>query len=87
MITGLFPNKRPTNIIHTSNSNDINEHVLGLKDYFECCICLSEYADGEEFYVIPCNHHSHCECISKWLQANGPCPLHKYSVMRDDSLV
>lgn len=53
----------------------------------ECCICLYKYVDGVELCVLPCNHHFHHGCISKWLRINATCPLCKFNILRGDTLV
>lgn len=53
----------------------------------ECCICLHQYVEGVELCALPCNHHFHHECISKWLRINATCPLCKHSIFRGEMLV
>lgn len=53
----------------------------------ECCICLYKYLDGVELCVLPCNHHFHHGCISKWLRINATCPLCKFNILRGETLV
>lgn len=45
-----------------------------------CCICLSNYLDGEEIRPLPCSHHFHMVCIDKWLQHNAICPFCTHAV-------
>lgn len=67
---------------------DIRKLITWIHVHFqECCICLSSYVDGEELRTLPCNHHFHCGCISRWLQINSTCPLCKFDILRRDSLV
>ncbi|PON80663.1 43kDa postsynaptic protein [Parasponia andersonii] len=72
--------------LESGNNNHTNELVLNPEDS-ECCICLSRYVDGVELYTLPCNHHFHCGCISKWLRINATCPLCKFNILRSDTLV
>ncbi|KAF7819184.1 E3 ubiquitin-protein ligase [Senna tora] len=69
-----------------SNSNHVGELYLNPDDS-ECCICLSPYVDGAELYRLPCTHHFHCGCISKWLRTKATCPLCKFNILRGDTLV
>lgn len=48
----------------------------------ECCVCLSSYEDGAELSALPCNHHFHWTCITKWLRMNATCPLCKYNILK-----
>ncbi|PKI58957.1 hypothetical protein CRG98_020703 [Punica granatum] len=70
-----------------SNSNSCSSELVLHPDDSECCICLSSYADGEELRTLPCNHHFHCGCISRWLQINATCPLCKFDILNRDSIV
>ncbi|KAG9444486.1 hypothetical protein H6P81_015826 [Aristolochia fimbriata] len=58
-----------------------DERVL-LHEDAECCICLTAYDDGVELHCLPCNHHFHATCISKWLRINATCPLCKYNILK-----
>ncbi|XP_038688882.1 E3 ubiquitin-protein ligase At1g63170-like isoform X2 [Tripterygium wilfordii] len=67
--------------------DDSSSNELALHPDDSCCICLSLYIDGAELYSLPCNHHFHCGCISKWLRINAICPLCKLNIRRGDTLV
>lgn len=69
-----------------SNSISMAELVLHPDDS-ECCICLFKYVDGAELCTLPCNHHFHHKCITKWLRINATCPLCKFNILRGDMLV
>lgn len=85
---GIFDNDgmKVVGAMESGNSNSVNELSLQPEDS-ECCICLSQYVDGVELYTLPCNHHFHCGCISRWLRINATCPLCKYNILRGDTLV
>ncbi|KAI3444258.1 hypothetical protein Pfo_000923 [Paulownia fortunei] len=68
------------------NSNSRAELVLHPEDS-ECCICLFKYVDGAELCTLPCNHHFHHKCITKWLRINATCPLCKFNILRGEMLV
>lgn len=54
----------------------------------ECCICLTAYSDGAQLCTLPCNHHFHYGCISRWLRINASCPLCKFNIKdKGDTLV
>ncbi|KAJ1280932.1 hypothetical protein BS78_04G270000 [Paspalum vaginatum] len=58
-----------------------SERIL-LREDAECCICLSSYEDGAELSALPCNHHFHWTCITKWLRMHATCPLCKYNILK-----
>ena len=72
--------------VELGSSSSISDLALHPEDS-ECCICLSRYVDGAELYILPCNHHFHCGCISRWLRINATCPLCKFNILRGDMLV
>lgn len=42
----------------------------------ECSVCLSMLLDEEMVRLLPnCNHVFHLECIDKWLDMHGTCPV------------
>ncbi|XP_078444633.1 E3 ubiquitin protein ligase RIE1-like [Wolffia australiana] len=55
---------------------------LILQEDAECCICLTAYEDGAELHALPCNHHFHSSCITRWLRINATCPLCKYNILK-----
>ncbi|KAL0359684.1 UNVERIFIED_CONTAM: E3 ubiquitin protein ligase RIE1 [Sesamum angustifolium] len=69
-----------------ANSICTAELVLHPEDS-ECCICLYKYVDGAELCTLPCNHHFHHKCITKWLRINATCPLCKFNIHRGETLV
>lgn len=82
--------KMKTGEDHSISQLDSSDSVpeLALQpDDSECCICLYKYVDGAELCVLPCNHHFHNGCISKWLRINATCPLCKFNILRGDTLV
>ncbi|XP_054802620.1 E3 ubiquitin-protein ligase At1g12760-like [Prosopis cineraria] len=72
--------------IDASNSNLVSELYVNPDDS-ECCICLSPYIEGAELYRLPCTHHFHCGCISRWLRTKATCPLCKFNILKSDTLV
>lgn len=40
-----------------------------------CVVCLEEYQEGDVLRQLPCNHHSHKNCLDPWLSMRGTCPL------------
>ncbi|KAK6147810.1 hypothetical protein DH2020_018722 [Rehmannia glutinosa] len=86
---GIFENveKQEVNLkALPGNSISTSELVLNPEDS-ECCICLYKYVNGAELCTLPCNHHFHHRCITKWLRINATCPLCKFNILRGDTLV
>ncbi|GAV63007.1 zf-RING_2 domain-containing protein [Cephalotus follicularis] len=52
------------------------EQVIGLKDQFDCAVCLCEFTDQDKLRLLPsCSHAFHINCIDTWLLSNSTCPL------------
>uniref|UniRef100_A0A0A9CRI2 RING-type E3 ubiquitin transferase n=1 Tax=Arundo donax TaxID=35708 RepID=A0A0A9CRI2_ARUDO len=67
--------------ILNNNGTSTRERIL-LREDAECCICLSSYEDEAELSALPCNHHFHWTCITKWLRMHATCPLCKYNILK-----
>ncbi|KAK2363113.1 hypothetical protein P8452_66110 [Trifolium repens] len=81
-------NKKQLGKARTGSYNQSHISELSLHpDDSECCICLCPYVDGTELYRLPCTHHFHCACISRWLRTKATCPLCKFNIRRGDTLV
>jgi len=44
-------------------------------DHQSCCICMSDFEEGETFIHLPCKHVFHADEIRNWLQLNTQCPV------------
>ncbi|CAJ2671838.1 unnamed protein product [Trifolium pratense] len=81
-------NKKQSVKARTGSYNQSHISELSLHpDDSECCICLCPYVDGTELYRLPCSHHFHCACISRWLRTKATCPLCKFNIQRRNALV
>ncbi|KAL1541520.1 RING-type E3 ubiquitin transferase [Salvia divinorum] len=50
--------------------------IIGLKEPFDCAVCLSELTFLDKLKVLPdCSHAFHIHCIETWLLSNSTCPL------------
>lgn len=50
--------------------------VMGLKEPFDCAVCLCEFSEQDKLRLLPlCSHAFHIECIDTWLLSNSSCPL------------
>jgi len=41
----------------------------------ECCICMSDFSEGEVIVVTNCEHVFHKRCCQEWLQQARTCPV------------
>ncbi|KAJ7943611.1 RING-H2 finger protein [Quillaja saponaria] len=54
----------------------VYKEIIGLKEPFDCAICLCEFSEPDKLRLIPlCNHAFHIDCIDTWLLSNSTCPL------------
>lgn len=50
--------------------------ITGLKEPFDCAVCLCEFSDSDVLRLLPlCGHAFHIQCIDTWLLSNSTCPL------------
>lgn len=42
-----------------------------------CIVCLSDFKDGEQCRMLPCDHVFHVACIDEWLVRSPKCPICK----------
>lgn len=50
--------------------------IIGLKDPFDCAVCLCEFESDDKLRLLPkCSHAFHIECIDTWLLSHSTCPL------------
>ncbi|CAK9159456.1 unnamed protein product [Ilex paraguariensis] len=50
-------------------------------DAKSCCICLDDYANGQELGKLDCGHDFHFDCIKQWLMEKNSCPICKKTAM------
>ncbi|KAH6806998.1 hypothetical protein C2S51_028106 [Perilla frutescens var. frutescens] len=55
------------------------------EDDDRCVICLEEWEAGERAKRMPCKHRFHGECIEKWLNIHGTCPVCRYEMPADET--
>lgn len=49
---------------------------MGLKEPFDCAVCLCEFSELDKLRLLPlCSHAFHIDCIDTWLLSNSTCPL------------
>ncbi|XP_068637738.1 RING-H2 finger protein ATL46-like [Aristolochia californica] len=52
------------------------KEIVGLKEPFDCAVCLCEYLEEDKLRLLPmCSHAFHLHCIDTWLLSNSTCPL------------
>ncbi|KAK1288318.1 E3 ubiquitin-protein ligase RING1 [Acorus calamus] len=44
-------------------------------DVDDCRVCFDEFSVGSEVMRMPCGHLFHRDCILKWLERSGVCPM------------
>ncbi|KAL6505552.1 hypothetical protein OROHE_022931 [Orobanche hederae] len=50
--------------------------IMGLKEPFDCAVCLCEFTERDRLRLLPsCSHAFHIDCIDTWLLSNSTCPL------------
>jgi hypothetical protein len=50
-----------------------------------CCICLLDFADGDECRNLPCFHAFHVSCVDRWLLEKSTCPVCTREVSSSES--
>lgn len=54
----------------------VYEDIMGLKEPFDCAVCLCEFSEQDKLRLLPlCSHAFHIDCIDTWLLSNSTCPL------------
>lgn len=52
------------------------KEIVGLKEPFDCAVCLSEFVENDELkLLVYCSRAFHVCCIETWLMSNSTCPL------------
>ncbi|XP_028775417.1 RING-H2 finger protein ATL13-like [Neltuma alba] len=60
--------------------------IIGLKDPFDCAVCLCEFDADDKLRLLPkCSHAFHMECIDTWLLSHSTCPLCRACLLSDFS--
>lgn len=60
--------------------------IIGLKDPFDCAVCLCEFEADDKLRLLPkCSHAFHLECIDTWLLSHSTCPLCRRCLLLDFS--
>ncbi|XP_047330600.1 RING-H2 finger protein ATL46-like [Impatiens glandulifera] len=61
------------------------KEIKGLKEPFDCAVCLCEFSDRDKLRLLPlCSHAFHIDCIDTWLQSNSTCPLCRGNLFTQD---
>ena len=70
----------PKHIISSLPSSIISDPNQLPEDKRQCVICMDEYEKGDERTMLPCWHGFHKECVNRWLNNKGCCPVCKTEV-------
>lgn len=58
--------------------------IVGVKDPFDCAVCLSEFEVEDKLRLLPkCSHAFHMDCIDTWLLSHSTCPICRASLVQD----
>ncbi|CAL5199387.1 unnamed protein product [Lathyrus oleraceus] len=58
--------------------------IIGLKNPFDCAVCLCEFELEDKLRLLPkCSHAFHMECIDTWLLSHSTCPLCRGNLLHD----
>jgi hypothetical protein len=55
------------------------------RDNLQCAICMDDFKENDEAKRLPCSHHFHAECISRWLRLHGTCPTCRVTLDGDNT--
>ncbi|XP_073227067.1 RING-H2 finger protein ATL46-like [Cicer arietinum] len=62
--------------------------LMGLKEPFDCAVCLCEFSDQDQLRLVPmCSHAFHMNCLDTWLLSNSTCPLCRANVSSSSSFL
>ncbi|KAL5283244.1 RNF115.2 family protein [Megaselia abdita] len=56
-------------------------HESDIENKLQCSVCWEDFVLNENVRKLPCMHCYHNNCIVKWLQLNGTCPICRKSVV------
>ncbi|CAF1241449.1 unnamed protein product [Rotaria magnacalcarata] len=54
-------------------------------DSLQCSICMDDFKENDQAKRLPCSHHFHEECISRWLRMHGTCPTCRVTLDGDNT--
>jgi len=77
-----LPESKYKKLVKSKTDDDTKEKNEQPATNDMCCICLSEFKEGDSIIRLPCLHIFHSDEISKWLMKNHRCPLCQTSVLR-----
>ncbi|CAF3703777.1 unnamed protein product [Adineta steineri] len=55
------------------------------RDSLQCAICMDDFKENDEAKRLPCSHHFHEDCISRWLRMHGTCPTCRVTLDGDNT--
>jgi len=47
---------------------------------YRCAVCMENYEESDDVYVLPCAHYFHLSCGDGWLADHNSCPICKVKV-------
>jgi len=55
------------------------------RDNLQCAICMDDFKENDDAKRLPCSHHFHEDCISRWLRLHGTCPTCRVTLDGDNT--
>ncbi|UJR29884.1 hypothetical protein I4U23_017432 [Adineta vaga] len=55
------------------------------RDSLQCTICMDDFKENDDAKRLPCSHHFHEDCISRWLRMHGTCPTCRVTLDGDNT--
>ncbi|CAG5127580.1 unnamed protein product [Candidula unifasciata] len=58
---------------------------IHIENTLQCSICMDDFELAMEARKLPCDHLYHSECIVKWLEMHGTCPVCRKDLNGEDT--
>ncbi|KAI4348438.1 hypothetical protein L6164_009162 [Bauhinia variegata] len=60
---------------------------VAIEEHLQCTVCLEDLEIGNQVKEMPCKHKFHEDCIVSWLKLHSSCPVCRFRMPSDDSIV
>jgi protein-arginine kinase activator protein McsA len=75
----------PASESHINSIPTVKVTVAQAREGLQCAICMEEFKEHESVKRLPCSHHFHEGCISRWLRMHGTCPTCRVTLDGDNT--